>query len=1341
MNEAIKQYIVTSQDVAREMMKGSDGKPIDKVNRWLCEWAPVFAAVPEIVSLPGCAASSFVKERLDSAKEGIADFRSNLGNLWGKWEYFGWIVDPTFQVEELIDNELKPRFEDFVLNLAGDFLGEGSLMVSLIGMLMKEHDAASLNEEFSHDSSSKGLLLIPDIADRVDAEMHLGGWLPLNFFDPNKYHVAYNSVILSKLALLGKPALNRLVLVSGVDHPIYGPPLFESSTPFNILLDAIASLDGNQQWQEYGIPYPRRSGFADERPPNERQYGYPFDGTKGFRIWQDCEAREKVFKKIFKGPLAPGIQNPSDLGLTEILQENDPNLAPDLNEPFPLSKDAALKIKAIENSTFLIGYPDSASDLLIGVSAPVCGREENVNFKYTWAFLEGPAYLCQCKAEGKLHSRYKTRLTLETGITTLPCDCKRNGTSPESFYLASPRSNNEFDKILSVLKPIVYQHGKFKCTNESIGKYYDCEAGYLTAGNMAGVGSNGIEWEGNLICDKTAYITNLVKVSEEDLKLMVHIEGGPWTLKKDQLVTVKTLGNNPEGFKTWRDVQNQILNETGNDVCSKPALIAPTSESEIPPDQTPPVLHAPGDITVECRPTGGGGQPVELGTPVVSDDRDDIVRATNDAPGFFRLGTTIVTWSATDSAQNTATDEQSVKVVDTQVPKFSGALDPVSIIANNMKGTSVNLTPPVANDTCDGPIVATTTTALTKLPIGTTTVTWVARDRSGNTARIKQMVTVSSIRGDLDLDGDVDLNDLKIITASKGKPVIHDIELEDFNKNGVIDDQDRALFEFIKRYGAKDPRDLNGDGKITSVDEEMLRTLCTRPNCATSGTVERVMILGYVWTQDGKGISGVTMNGLPGNPATDLNGNYLAAVPYGWSGTVTPTKSGYTFAPAFRTYKNVNANLSQNYVGTPLSLYSISGYIYTTEGIQLSTEPKKSLQGYPVPGVVMNGLPGNPSTDTNGFYSATVSSGWSGTVTPTKAGYAFAPSSRTYTNVTSNEGQDYIATMQAMTISGYVRTSGAVGISGVVMNGLPGNPTTDANGFYTGTVPYGWSGTVTPAKAGYSFSPSSKTYNNVISNQSQDYVGTTQTFTISGYVRDAGAVGINGVVMNGLPGNPATDATGFYTGTVPYGWSGTVTPAKAGYSFSPSSKTHSNVTSNQTQDYVGTTQTFTISGYVRDAGAVGINGVVMNGLPGNPATDANGFYTGTVPYGWSGNVTPTKAGYTFNPWFRTYSNVTSNQTQDYVGTAQTFTISGYVRNLSHIGIQGVEMQGFPSGSVITNSSGYYSGTVPYGWSGVLKACSSGGLCFNPSSVNYTNVISNLTQDYQQVMSFVPCYCP
>ena len=154
------------------------------------------------------------------------------------------------------------------------------------------------------------------------------------------------------------------------------------------------------------------------------------------------------------------------------------------------------------------------------------------------------------------------------------------------------------------------------------------------------------------------------------------------------------------------------------------------------------------------------------------------------------------------------------------------------------------------------------------------------------------------------------------------------------------------------------------------------------------------------------------------------------------------------------------------------------------------------------------------------------------------------------------------------------------------MSGLTGNPVTNASGVYTGTVSYNWSGTVTPTLAGYDFTPATRSYTNVQANQTaQNYTAAVQTFTISGTVT-VGASPLANVVMSGLPGSPVTNASGVYTGTVSYNWSGTVTPTLAGYDFTPASRSYTNVQANQAaQNYTAALQSFTISGTVT-AGAI-----------------------------------------------------------------------------------------------------------------------------------------------------------
>lgn len=153
------------------------------------------------------------------------------------------------------------------------------------------------------------------------------------------------------------------------------------------------------------------------------------------------------------------------------------------------------------------------------------------------------------------------------------------------------------------------------------------------------------------------------------------------------------------------------------------------------------------------------------------------------------------------------------------------------------------------------------------------------------------------------------------------------------------------------------------------------------------------------------------------------------------------------------------------------------------------------------------------------------------------------------------------------TVSGTV-TVGGSGLSGVQMQGLSGNPTTDANGFYSANVAAGSSLAVTPVKAGYAFTPPSRSYSSLASNQSnQNYTGTANptSFQIEGTLY-LGAYPYTGQVLLNLapsvPGSPFATQTGLYQVTVPPGWSGSITPSAVGYTFVPPSRSYPAVNSN-----------------------------------------------------------------------------------------------------------------------------------------------------------------------------------
>jgi len=105
-------------------------------------------------------------------------------------------------------------------------------------------------------------------------------------------------------------------------------------------------------------------------------------------------------------------------------------------------------------------------------------------------------------------------------------------------------------------------------------------------------------------------------------------------------------------------------------------------------------------------------------------------------------------------------------------------------------------------------------------------------------------------------------------------------------------------------------------------------------------------------------------------------------------------------------------------------------------------------------------------------------------------------------NCGTTEGPIWNFTTTGVTpsISGSVNNIDGSGLEGVTITFSDGggSTTTDSSGNYTHIVDYGWSGTVTPAKAGYIFSPSSQSYTNISSDQfSQDYSAVILQYTLT----------------------------------------------------------------------------------------------------------------------------------------------------------------------------------------------------------------------------------------------------
>ena len=198
-------------------------------------------------------------------------------------------------------------------------------------------------------------------------------------------------------------------------------------------------------------------------------------------------------------------------------------------------------------------------------------------------------------------------------------------------------------------------------------------------------------------------------------------------------------------------------------------------------------------------------------------------------------------------------------------------------------------------------------------------------------------------------------------------------------------------------------------------------------------------------------------------------------------------------------------------------------------------------------------------------------------VTPSRLNVTFTPASRSFTALNANQTNVNFAPAPVV-ISGVIK-AGTSGLGGVrVTLTSPGMAsrvvTTAASGnigsFRFANLPAGRTYTITPSKLSHRFTPTSRTYSNLIINQTTaNFAATLVTYNISGKVTRLGTTqGISGVTMTITSPTPAgftprtvqTNTYGNYTFTgLPSGRNYTIKPTKTGFTFNPTQRTYTNL--------------------------------------------------------------------------------------------------------------------------------------------------------------------------------------
>ena len=164
-------------------------------------------------------------------------------------------------------------------------------------------------------------------------------------------------------------------------------------------------------------------------------------------------------------------------------------------------------------------------------------------------------------------------------------------------------------------------------------------------------------------------------------------------------------------------------------------------------DTQAPVFETVADIN-QNNDAGICGAIVIYDTPVATDNCsiENITLTSGIAPGEeFPIGTTTITYTATDGSGNTSTVSFDVTITDNEAPAIECPEDIEVVVENGVTSTIVTYNAITTTDNCEGTTVEMTAGIASgeEFPVGSTTVTYTVTDAAGNSTECSFVVTVT----------------------------------------------------------------------------------------------------------------------------------------------------------------------------------------------------------------------------------------------------------------------------------------------------------------------------------------------------------------------------------------------------------------------------------------------------------------------------------------------------------------------------------------------------------------------------------------------------------------------
>lgn len=330
---AMTAFVEASMAGALDVMNQT-GDPVARYRAWSNCWTMVYANVPHQWLEAKCR----VKESLDDIRADIA------ANLDAAIKTLPADVQELYENYNVVKGQITALAQESAWEAADKTvaaLSNDQATLRLVqAMTRQEHTPQHLNEAYTEvRRDGKSLVLLQDAAQMVDQDLATRDGVA----HPEEFQALRHSVTLAKLSLLDLDTINQMVRdhvgrETSLQFPD-GMPLYPSGGGRTSLLPLmVKSIDGNHQWQAYGIPYPRNPLVEDTSDASTRRFGYNAYREPGYgmRLFADTRVRDTLFSQLFPTPFAGAIQN--------YLKQRK-------LDPFPVCSDTAFPVTTLPDGS------------------------------------------------------------------------------------------------------------------------------------------------------------------------------------------------------------------------------------------------------------------------------------------------------------------------------------------------------------------------------------------------------------------------------------------------------------------------------------------------------------------------------------------------------------------------------------------------------------------------------------------------------------------------------------------------------------------------------------------------------------------------------------------------------------------------------------------------------------------------------------------------------------------------------------------------------------------------------------------------------------------------------